>query len=121
MIPHPTGEHVDGIVEVQPCGTKTSDVRTLADWLAAAGITYVAMESTGESWKPMSHILAGRWSHSGPSMRQDRRPCRPWAGTGARCGAALAAARLSHALGCLQGRECPVTTEGACQHIRAEQ
>ena len=40
---------------------------------------------------------------------------------GARCGAALAVARLSHALGCFQGRECPVTTEAAYHHIRAEQ
>jgi hypothetical protein len=40
---------------------------------------------------------------------------------GARCGAALAVARLSHALGRFQGRECPVTTEAAYHHIRAEQ
>jgi transposase len=37
----------------------TCDWLALSDWLAAAGITPVAMESTGESWKPLDNSLAG--------------------------------------------------------------
>ena len=33
----------------------------LADWLAAQGITHVAMEATGVYWKPIWHILEGRF------------------------------------------------------------
>jgi transposase len=29
----------------------------LSDWLAAAGITHVAMESTGEYWRPIYNLL----------------------------------------------------------------
>src|SRR5260370_6928021 len=43
----------------------TSTVRRslleLADWLAAQGITHVAMEATGIYWKPIWHILEGRF------------------------------------------------------------
>src|SRR5262249_56879030 len=31
----------------------------LVDWLAAAGITHVAMESTGEYWQPVYNLLEG--------------------------------------------------------------
>lgn len=48
VTPDPTGQQAAGIVAVQTCGTMTCDVLALADWLAAAGITPVAMESTGE-------------------------------------------------------------------------
>jgi transposase len=33
----------------------------LADWLAAQGITHAAMEATGIYWKPVWHILEGRF------------------------------------------------------------
>jgi transposase len=59
MTPDSTGEQADGIVEVQQFGTMTSDLLALSDWLAAAGITHVAMESTGEYWKPLYNILEG--------------------------------------------------------------
>ncbi len=37
--------------EVRTFGTMTDDLLALADWLAAAGVTHVAMESTGVYWK----------------------------------------------------------------------
>lgn len=37
--------------------TITADLLTLADWLLAQGVTHVAMESTGEFWKPIYAIL----------------------------------------------------------------
>lgn len=52
---------------VQPDGTQTRHIRTfstltagllaLADWLLSVGITHVAMESTGEFWKPVYNLL----------------------------------------------------------------
>lgn len=38
-------------------GTMTADLLALSDWLATLGITHVAMESTGEYWKPVFNIL----------------------------------------------------------------
>ena len=43
--------------EVRTFGTMTRDLLHLADWLAAAGCTHVAMESTGSYWKPVYNIL----------------------------------------------------------------
>jgi transposase len=37
--------------------TMTQDLLTLADWLMGYGVTHVAMESTGEYWKPIFNIL----------------------------------------------------------------
>jgi transposase len=34
-------------------GTMTRDILMLADWMAAQGVTHVAMESTGVCWKPI--------------------------------------------------------------------
>jgi hypothetical protein len=34
-------------------GTTTDELDALADWLAEAGCTHVAMESTGVYWKPI--------------------------------------------------------------------
>jgi transposase len=59
VTPDPTGEHTDGIMELKACGAMTVDLLALSDWLAAAGITHVAIESTGEYWKPLYHILEG--------------------------------------------------------------
>jgi transposase len=44
--------------EVRTFGTMTDDLLALADWLAAAGCTHVAMESTGVYWKPVWNLLA---------------------------------------------------------------
>jgi transposase len=38
-------------------GTMTQDLRELAAWLAAQGVTHVAMESTGVYWKPIWDTL----------------------------------------------------------------
>jgi transposase len=59
ITPDPTGQQAEGLVEVQEFGTLTVGLLALSDWLAAAGITHVAMESTGEYWKPVFNLLAG--------------------------------------------------------------
>lgn len=41
--------------------TMTGDIRMMADWLAAQGVTHVAMESTGVYWKPIFNILESRF------------------------------------------------------------
>jgi transposase len=38
-------------------GTMTADLLELSDWLIEQGVTHVAMESTGEYWKPVFNIL----------------------------------------------------------------
>jgi transposase len=43
--------------EVRTFGTMTADLLEAADWLAAVGVTHVAMESTGVYWKPVFNIL----------------------------------------------------------------
>lgn len=47
--------------EVRRFSTMTDDLRAMADWLAAAEVTDVAMESTGVYWKPVWNILEGRF------------------------------------------------------------
>src|SRR5438128_322215 len=42
-------------------GTMTPDLLALSDWLAEAGVTHVAMESTGVYWKPVYFVLEGRF------------------------------------------------------------
>jgi transposase len=59
VIPDPTDRHAEGLIEVKDFGTMTRDLLALADWLAAVGITHVAMESTGEYWRPMYNLLEG--------------------------------------------------------------
>lgn len=53
----------DGKVEqhVETFGTMTSDLERLRDWLTSHGCTHVAMESTGVFWKPVWHVLEGRF------------------------------------------------------------
>lgn len=43
--------------EVRTFGTMTADLLGLSDWLLSFGVTHVAMESTGEYWKPIHNIL----------------------------------------------------------------
>jgi transposase len=45
--------------EVRSFGTTTAELLALGDWLAAAGCTHVAMESTGVFWKPIFAVLEG--------------------------------------------------------------
>jgi len=53
MVPDPTGQEAEGITELRTFGTMTRDLLVLADWLTEASIPHVAMESTGEYWKPV--------------------------------------------------------------------
>lgn len=46
--------------EVRVFTTMTQDLLALADWLAAAECTQVAMESTGVFWKPIFALLEGQ-------------------------------------------------------------
>src|SRR5450432_728192 len=46
-------------LEVRSFGTMVDDLLALADWLRIAGVTHVAMESTGVYWKPVFNILEG--------------------------------------------------------------
>jgi transposase len=57
MVPDPTGQEGEGIAELKTFGTMTRDLLALADWLTEARITHVAMESTGEYWKPIYNLL----------------------------------------------------------------
>ena len=43
--------------EVRSFGATTPDLLQLRDWLAAAGVTHVAMESTGVYWKAPYYML----------------------------------------------------------------
>ena len=49
ITPGPTGEPVK---ERRSFTTVTRDLLALSDWLTDGGVTHVAMESTGVSWKP---------------------------------------------------------------------
>jgi transposase len=59
VIPDPTGQQADGLLELRDFGTVTHELLALSDWLTAGGITHVAMESTGEYWKPVFNLLEG--------------------------------------------------------------
>ena len=47
--------------EVKSFGTTTRELFALADWLESHGCTHVAMEATGVYWKPVWHVLEGRF------------------------------------------------------------
>jgi len=47
--------------EVRRFPTTTRGLMELADWLEQAECTHVAMEATGVYWKPVWHILEGRF------------------------------------------------------------
>jgi transposase len=48
--------------ETRAFGTMTQDLLALSDWLTSKEITHVAMESTGELWKPVYNILEGSFT-----------------------------------------------------------
>ena len=48
-----------GQKQTKTFGTMTADLLALADWLAAAGCTHVAIESTGVYWRPVYNLLEG--------------------------------------------------------------
>jgi transposase len=47
--------------EVRTFGTMTDELLALGDWLAAAGCTHVALESTGVYRKPIWNVLEGQF------------------------------------------------------------
>lgn len=49
------GEQDDGLVA--KFGTTTEDLLALRDWLNSLAVTHVAMESTGEYWRPVYYLL----------------------------------------------------------------
>jgi hypothetical protein len=70
--------------QVRSFGTMTRDLRALADYLTALGVTHVAMEATGVLWKPVwnraggpVHVAVGQPAASeegaGPQERRERR------------------------------------------------
>jgi len=59
VTPGPDGERRK---EVRRFGAMTADIAALGDWLAEAGCTHVAMESTGVYWKPIDNLLEGRFT-----------------------------------------------------------
>src|SRR5919199_3816329 len=48
--------------ETRTFRTMTRDLLALSDWLTSLGITHVAMESTGEFWKPLYNLLEGNFT-----------------------------------------------------------
>jgi transposase len=54
LTPGPNGQLVS---ETRTFGTMTHDLLALSDWLTSKGITHVAMEATGEFWKPLYNLL----------------------------------------------------------------
>lgn len=47
--------------DLRTFGTMTRDLLELLDWLAAHGVTHVAMEATGVLWKPAWNVLDGHF------------------------------------------------------------
>ena len=54
----------DGTVtkETRTFSTMTAELLALSDWLTSKGVTHVAMESTGELWKPLYNLLEGTFT-----------------------------------------------------------
>jgi transposase len=47
---------------IRTFGTMTADLLALGDWLAEAGCTHVALESSGVYWKPLYNLLEDRFA-----------------------------------------------------------
>jgi transposase len=47
--------------EIRTFCTMTRDLEALRDWLKAAGVTHVGMESTGVYWRPVYAVLEGHF------------------------------------------------------------
>ncbi len=70
--------------EVRTFGTMTDELLALADWLAEAGCTHVAMESTRVYWKPIYNLLEATFTlllvnaqhiKAVPGRKTDARDC----------------------------------------------
>ena len=53
-VPGPGGRREQ---HVRTFGTTTAELLSLRDWLEGYGVTHVAMESTGQLWKPVYYVL----------------------------------------------------------------
>jgi len=102
--------------EVRTFRTMTRDLEALRDWLREAGVTHVAMESTGVYWRPVYAVLEGhfelivgnarhirkraRTQDRREGRRGDRRSGAPWADRQELRAATAAAgiARAAHAI-----------------------
>jgi transposase len=62
VTPEPLGQQADGLMEVQECGTLRRDLLALSDGWSEAGLTHVAMASTGAYGQPVYHLLEGTWT-----------------------------------------------------------
>lgn len=58
LISPPRGEPIRTI---RSFGTMTEELLALSDWLAGAGCTHIALESTGVYWKPIWNLLEGEF------------------------------------------------------------
>jgi len=54
-----TGERGDVDQETKTFGTKTGELLEMSDWIMDWEVSHVAMESTGEYWKPIYNLLEG--------------------------------------------------------------
>lgn len=54
LVPEEEGQLVK---EVRTFSTMTGDLLKMGDWFTQKGVTHVAMESTGEYWKPVYNLL----------------------------------------------------------------
>ena len=63
--------------EVRRFPTTTQGLLELADWLEGFGCTQVAMEATGVYWKPVWHILEGRFALLLANAAHSRRAINP--------------------------------------------
>jgi hypothetical protein len=61
LVSDSTGQVPEGVAELQTFGTMTHELLALADWLVEAGVTHVAMESTGgpRSWHRPLYVFRG--------------------------------------------------------------
>jgi transposase len=48
--------------EIRTFGTMTAELLALGDWLAAGGVSHIAMESTGVYWKPVWNLFEERFT-----------------------------------------------------------
>ena len=61
LVSDSTGQTPEGVAELRTFGTMTRELLALADWLVEAGVTHIAMESTGE-YTPPKILPKGYWS-----------------------------------------------------------
>jgi transposase len=59
-VPPPPADGEAPPANVRRFGANTRDLFAIADWLAACGVTTVAMESTGVYWVPLFELLEAR-------------------------------------------------------------